>query len=84
MLDPTRHIVETKAGHLEPQKFEDQYETALKELSVQIGCSGLAGRAQLKSQAADAARGAASDLTKVYLFSSLPARLLLIRLRRVP
>jgi DNA end-binding protein Ku len=32
MLDLARHIVETKAGHFEPQKFEDQYETALKEL----------------------------------------------------
>jgi DNA end-binding protein Ku len=32
MLDLARHIVETKAGHFEPEKFEDQYETALKEL----------------------------------------------------
>ena len=26
------HIVETKSGHFEPDKFEDQYEDALKEL----------------------------------------------------
>ncbi len=29
MLDLARHIVEQKAGHFEPDKFEDQYETAL-------------------------------------------------------
>src|SRR5207342_1917723 len=32
MLDLAKHIVETKAGHFEPSKFEDQYEDALKEL----------------------------------------------------
>jgi DNA end-binding protein Ku len=32
MLDPASHIVQTKAGHFEPDKFEDQYEDALKEL----------------------------------------------------
>jgi DNA end-binding protein Ku len=32
MLDLARHIVDTKAGHFEPEKFEDQYESALKEL----------------------------------------------------
>jgi DNA end-binding protein Ku len=32
MLDLASHIVETKAGHFEPEKFEDQYEDALKEL----------------------------------------------------
>jgi DNA end-binding protein Ku len=32
MLELASHIVETKAGHFEPQKFEDQYEDALKEL----------------------------------------------------
>jgi DNA end-binding protein Ku len=32
MLELASHIVETKTGHFEPQKFEDQYETALKEL----------------------------------------------------
>ena len=32
MLDLARHIVEKKAGHFEPNKFEDQYETALVEL----------------------------------------------------
>jgi DNA end-binding protein Ku len=26
------HIIETKSGHFEPEKFEDQYEDALKEL----------------------------------------------------
>jgi DNA end-binding protein Ku len=32
MLDLAVHIVETKAGHFEPQKFTDHYENALKEL----------------------------------------------------
>ena len=32
MLDLAKHIVETKAGHSEPAKFEDHYEAALQEL----------------------------------------------------
>lgn len=32
MLDLARHIVEQKAGHFDPSKFEDHYESALKEL----------------------------------------------------
>lgn len=32
MLDLAKHIVETKAGHFEPEKFTDQYEDALKDL----------------------------------------------------
>jgi DNA end-binding protein Ku len=32
MLDLATHIVESKAGHFEPERFEDQYEDALKEL----------------------------------------------------
>ena len=32
MLDLAKHIVETKAGHFEPFKFEDHYEAALQEL----------------------------------------------------
>src|ERR1700687_5698126 len=32
MLDLGRHIVNQKAGHFEPNKFEDQYETALLDL----------------------------------------------------
>lgn len=32
MLDLARHIVEQKSGSFEPDKFEDQYETALVEL----------------------------------------------------
>ena len=32
MLDLARHIVNQKAGHFEPDKFEDQYETALVDL----------------------------------------------------
>ena len=32
MLDLARHIVESKAGHFEPKKFEDHYEAALQEL----------------------------------------------------
>src|SRR5499427_5811001 len=32
MMDLARHIVETKSGHFKPEKFEDHYEVALKEL----------------------------------------------------
>jgi DNA end-binding protein Ku len=32
MLDLALHIVETKKGTFEPEKFEDQYEDALKDL----------------------------------------------------
>jgi non-homologous end joining protein Ku len=32
MLDLARHIVNQKAGHFEPDKFEDQYETTLVDL----------------------------------------------------
>jgi DNA end-binding protein Ku len=32
MLELASHIVETKAGHFDPSKFEDQYEDSLKEL----------------------------------------------------
>ena len=32
MLDLAVHIVESKKGEFEPEKFEDEYETALKEL----------------------------------------------------
>jgi DNA end-binding protein Ku len=32
MLELASHIVESKAGHFEPKRFEDRYEDALKEL----------------------------------------------------
>jgi len=32
MLELATHIVETKSGHFKPEKFEDHYENALKEL----------------------------------------------------
>jgi DNA end-binding protein Ku len=32
MLELASHIVDTKAGHFQPEKFEDRYEEALKEL----------------------------------------------------
>jgi len=32
MMELASHIVETKSGHFEPEKFEDHYEDALKEL----------------------------------------------------
>ena len=32
MLDLAKHIVQTKSGHFNPEKFEDHYEEALKEL----------------------------------------------------
>jgi DNA end-binding protein Ku len=31
-VDLARHIVETKSGHFHPEKFEDHYERALREL----------------------------------------------------
>jgi DNA end-binding protein Ku len=32
MLELASHIVESKAGHFKPERFEDRYEDALKEL----------------------------------------------------
>jgi DNA end-binding protein Ku len=32
MLDLAAHILDTKAGHFEPEKFEDRYENALTEM----------------------------------------------------
>ena len=32
MLDLAKHIVETKRGHFQPEKFEDRYEEAMKAL----------------------------------------------------
>jgi len=32
VIDLARHIVNQKAGHFDPDKFEDQYETALIDL----------------------------------------------------
>jgi DNA end-binding protein Ku len=32
MMDLAKHIVETKSGHFEPEKFEDEYEAALREI----------------------------------------------------
>jgi DNA end-binding protein Ku len=32
MIDLAKHIVQSKSAHFEPQKFEDRYETAVKEL----------------------------------------------------
>jgi DNA end-binding protein Ku len=32
MMDLAKHIVESKSAHFKPEKFEDQYERALKEL----------------------------------------------------
>jgi DNA end-binding protein Ku len=32
MLDLAKHIIKTKRGHFHPDKFEDQYEDALKDL----------------------------------------------------
>src|SRR6266480_2266534 len=32
MLELAKHIVQTKSGHFQPEKFEDHYEPALKEL----------------------------------------------------
>jgi DNA end-binding protein Ku len=32
MIDIAKHIVQTKSRHFQPEKFEDHYEKALKEL----------------------------------------------------
>jgi non-homologous end joining protein Ku len=32
MLQLTKHIVDSKTGHFKPDKFEDRYEEALKDL----------------------------------------------------
>jgi non-homologous end joining protein Ku len=32
MLDLAKHIVDTKKAHFEPERFEDRYEEALKDL----------------------------------------------------
>jgi DNA end-binding protein Ku len=32
MLDLAKHIVQTKSGHFDPDKFEDRYETAVREV----------------------------------------------------
>ena len=32
MLDLAKHIIKTKTGHFKPDKFEDRYEDALKDL----------------------------------------------------
>ena len=32
MLDLAKHIVKSKSGHFEPDKFEDRYETAMREV----------------------------------------------------
>jgi DNA end-binding protein Ku len=34
MLDLAKHIVNQEAGHFEPDKFEDQYETALERIAA--------------------------------------------------
>jgi DNA end-binding protein Ku len=39
MLDLATHIVETKAGHFDPDRFDDRYEHALSEL-IQAKQSG--------------------------------------------
>src|SRR5215207_4684346 len=47
MLDLAKHIVQTKSGHFDPEKFEDHYENAVKELLAnkqageKIACPGL-------------------------------------------
>ena len=50
MLDLASHIVAQKKAHFEPEKFEDQYEDALKELLKKK-------RAGEKDRSAQAARG---------------------------
>jgi DNA end-binding protein Ku len=37
MLDLAKHIVQTKSGHFEPEKFEDRYESAVRELISKKG-----------------------------------------------
>src|SRR5215204_1766151 len=55
MLDLAKHIVETKAGHFEPDKFEDHYESALQELlnKKQKGLPITAAKKQTPSNVVD-------------------------------
>ena len=53
MMDLARHIVETKSGHFEPEKFEDHYEHALKEL---IEKKAKGEKIEVPKERADAAR----------------------------
>ncbi len=32
MIELAKHIVQTNSGHFDPEKFEDRYESALREL----------------------------------------------------
>jgi DNA end-binding protein Ku len=37
MIELAKHIVQTKSGHFNPDKFEDRYESALRELLKKKG-----------------------------------------------
>ena len=71
MLDLARHIVDQKAGHFEPDKFEDQYETALVDLINQkragkpITAEGAAPRRERgRPDGGAAARASAADRSR--------------------
>jgi len=50
MLDLAKHIVNQKAGHFEPDKFEDQYETALIDLINQRRAGNPSPRSALEAR----------------------------------
>ena len=52
MMDLAQHIVKTKTGHFKPEKFEDHYETALKEL-VEKKIEGHQDRSAARARRAD-------------------------------
>jgi DNA end-binding protein Ku len=76
MLDLAIHIVDTKRGKFEPERFEDHYENALKELlrnDARISCSllvihlGARSRACLHSRLPTAARSMPSRAASVHM-----------------
>ena len=50
MLDLARHIVDQKSGHFDPDKFEDNYETALIELINQKRAGQPVTKAKVKTE----------------------------------
>jgi DNA end-binding protein Ku len=52
MVELASHILETKAAHFDPKKFEDEYENALKAL-VKRKASGKTIKAPEKTEKAD-------------------------------
>ena len=50
MLDLAKHIVDQKSGHFEPEKFEDNYETALIDLINQKRAGQPVAKVKVKTE----------------------------------